>query len=260
MPRLVGHRSTTELLDRARPRTLLIQGPPAVGRRVLARDYAELLEWDESLVLELIDPSMGELREAVEMLRRKPAKFLILELSRTSIRQQNYLLKTLEELPGDSVVVVIAEQRHVLTTVASRCLVVTLGMLNEEDLTSVLIASGLEPAQAKRVASMVGVGTVADAHFFMTSADEMAAVSQVVKAFSEGDRRLLEHSTSEWTPERHQIFVNWVAGQAASRGPVKTMGPWSLDPRAARRLLARLASVRTNTPRSVIRLLAAEMP
>ncbi len=68
---------------------------------------------------------------------------------------QNALLKTLEEPPDRSLLVLVAEESgSLLETVVSRCFVLRFAPLSAEDVASVLRARGMEQEDARRLAEL----------------------------------------------------------------------------------------------------------
>lgn len=76
--------------------------------------------------------------------------FLVEPADRMNGEAQNALLKTLEEPPGEAVIVLVASRPHVLLpTVRSRCFQVGLGPMPPEDLATGLASRGVEPGEAR---------------------------------------------------------------------------------------------------------------
>ena len=81
--------------------------------------------------------------------------FIVDPADRMNAEAQNALLKTLEEPPGQAVVLLVASRPHLLLpTVRSRCFQLGLGPMPAEDLARALEARGLPPAEARTRAAL----------------------------------------------------------------------------------------------------------
>lgn len=95
--------------------------------------------------------------------------FIVAEAERLSEAAQNALLKTLEEPPGDAVIILIAESReNLLPTIRSRCQAIPFGLLPEAFVAARLREEieGLEEDEAGFLAAMFGgrIGPAVRAH------------------------------------------------------------------------------------------------
>lgn len=81
--------------------------------------------------------------------------FIVDPADRMHAESQNALLKTLEEPPGQAVIVLVASRPHVLLpTVRSRCFQIGFSAMAPAALAAGLIARGLEPEQARARAAL----------------------------------------------------------------------------------------------------------
>lgn len=156
----------------------LLVGPPGVGQRDLVRGFAaallcpnggcgrcaacrrasagvhpDLMEVDRS------GPSVTveDARRVVRLAQRRPLEGhrQVVAVSDVHLARlaAPVLLKTLEEPPGPTVFVLLAETvPEELTTVASRCVRIDLHAVASDVLASWLQAQGLEPQQARAIA------------------------------------------------------------------------------------------------------------
>jgi DNA polymerase III subunit delta' len=106
-----------------------------------------------------IDLSIHVIRpEVVDKAARKSAMgrgkvFIIEQADLMNPPAQNALLKTLEEPPGRSLVVLITEQiGQMLPTIRSRCQMIRFGQLSEATVSRELIARGIETKLAQKAA------------------------------------------------------------------------------------------------------------
>ena len=81
--------------------------------------------------------------------------FIVDPADRMNAESQNALLKTLEEPPGQAVIVLVASRPHVLLpTVRSRCFQIGFGALSPDELASGLVSLGMGPAEAEARAAL----------------------------------------------------------------------------------------------------------
>ncbi len=81
--------------------------------------------------------------------------FLVEPADRMNGESQNALLKTLEEPPGEAVIVLVASRPHVLLpTVRSRCFELGFGAMPPHDLARGLVARGIAPHEAHARAAL----------------------------------------------------------------------------------------------------------
>jgi len=176
------------------PHALLFRGPESVGKGSVARIFAAAL-FCEADGLEACGscrscralassshpdftcvefekrPSDGELRKEIVIdqirnlnhlagvaPRQAPHRlFLIDPADRMNREAQNGLLKTLEEPPGNAVLILVASRPHVLLpTVRSRCFSVGFSPLSPGDLTTMLGMRGLSPTESQARAALAG--------------------------------------------------------------------------------------------------------
>lgn len=105
---------------------------------------------------------VAEVREVERVLRLRPlegsAKFVVIEQAdRMTIEAQNALLKTLEEPPGASHLVLLVERvRMLLPTVRSRCQTLSFRPLRPEEAADILVAEGMSQEDARWAAHLSG--------------------------------------------------------------------------------------------------------
>ena len=156
----------------------LFVGPPGTGRTEAAVAFAAALFCPEGgcgscescrATLELRHPdlvvveregaaiSVGQAGEVVRLASRSPrvASYQVLVLVDFHLVGQAAptLLKTIEEPPASTVIVVTAESVPAdFVTIASRCARVDFSPLSEDDLVEILVREGAEPATAETAA------------------------------------------------------------------------------------------------------------
>lgn len=197
--------------------SLLVCGPRGVGRALLARELARAINCrggdgprpcgacapcrkiasgtsgDCLFVRPLDKPSIGidQVREMLDELALAPVEsdrrvFVVDPASALREDAQNALLKGLEEPPGRALIILIAEHEgELLPTIASRCLVVSLGPLEREETIDVLVQEGLPRDEAERRAAWAG-GSPGEA--LEEDAVELAELcAEALSAFAAGD-------------------------------------------------------------------------
>ncbi len=124
------------------------------------------------------------IREVEQALRLRPVegelKLLVIDdAHRMNVQTQNALLKTLEEPPGQThIILTTSRLRNILPTVVSRCQRVAFRALPAEAVVQTLIqARGLDRAQAHLLASLAG-GSVGRA--LLLEADDIFALRDAV--------------------------------------------------------------------------------
>jgi DNA polymerase III delta' subunit len=186
---LIGHEDVLVFLESELPNpshAYLFVGPTGTGKATVAREFARLLlcpehgEHDEACSscrrirtgnhpdLVLVEPegrtSLGAetARWVVGQAVLTPVEsdrrlFLIEEAGLMTDQAANALLKTLEEPSGAVVFLLVAESEEDFPpTVASRCRIVRVGRVPEDDLTAALIDRGIEEEKARVLALVSG--------------------------------------------------------------------------------------------------------
>jgi DNA polymerase III subunit delta' len=106
------------------------------------------------------DISIEQIRELQQVLSLRPYEAprkacLIEPAERLSIGASNAMLKTLEEPPGNALMILIASQAdQLLSTIRSRCQQLRFAKLSEDEIKLLLINQGMDAAQAATVAPL----------------------------------------------------------------------------------------------------------
>lgn len=184
---VIGHASVVELLksELSGPsQAYLFVGPSSIGKAMVASRFAAglLTPADGAVVdrtrrlvlggthpdLVVVEPegaaSIGvdQAREVVRRASMAPIEaartvFLIPEAGTMTEQAANALLKTLEE-PGATVVfLLVAESEDQFpSTIASRCRVVRMGRVTDDDMTEALVDRGMDRERAAGLAAVAG--------------------------------------------------------------------------------------------------------
>lgn len=163
---------------------VLLFGPAGVGKRTLAGVLAQSLYCagekkpcgecpackrflagshpDVHRIAEKARVGVDEIRDLIGALQSAAYeggwKTVILELAGAMTTQaQNCLLKTLEEPPGNTVFLLTAvNTAALLPTIRSRCRMVRVPPMTREEVESILLLEGIEPARAAQLAGLSG--------------------------------------------------------------------------------------------------------
>jgi DNA polymerase III subunit delta' len=185
LDRVVGQPRAVRLLDAsiaAPVHAYLFVGPPGTGKREAAVGFAAALTCPDGgcgtcdacletlagrhpdvVVVERRGASIltAQAQEVVRLALRTPraARFQVLVLVDFHLVENvaPILLKTIEEPPDTTVIIVVAEAvPPELVTIASRCVTVAFDPLGSVDVTSVLVRDGVDIATATAVAEVAG--------------------------------------------------------------------------------------------------------
>jgi DNA polymerase-3 subunit delta' len=183
---VIGQQHAVAALQAAAARPIhayLLVGPRGSGKRQLARSFAASLlaatatsDPDRTARLALAGrhPDLHEFERAGPYITVEQADSIIAESSRTGVESdrkvlvlvdfhlvqpavEGKLLKSIEEPPGDTVFVVLAESvPALLEPIASRCVRIDVDPLPESVVADALVASGVDDGIAAEVASAAG--------------------------------------------------------------------------------------------------------
>ncbi|MCM2267417.1 MAG: hypothetical protein NDI60_06520 [Elusimicrobiales bacterium] len=118
---------------------------------------AAFLDEDESANLKI-----DTMREMTRWAQQKPMLapwkiFIVRDAEAMVANAQNAILKTLEEPPpGTLVILTVSRKAALLSTILSRCCLIEFGPLPEAALRTILAAQGADPAEAARLAALGG--------------------------------------------------------------------------------------------------------
>ena len=187
--KIKGHERIREFLTRSLEEgrvghAYLFSGREGMGKRLVALEFAlALLEATEDTkttrIIKGVHPdfreiepeekgtiSIEKIREAQEWLFLAPMerekKVLLINEAHTMTREaSNAFLKTLEEPPPHSTIILITSQAHrLLPTILSRCQILRFPPLPQETVEEILMEMGMDPSRA-REASTLARGSVA---------------------------------------------------------------------------------------------------
>lgn len=195
---ILGHKRQIDILDRAYglkrlAHSYIFAGPSGVGKKLLAKEFAKALNCEKTLSNEdakhftvcgncpsctsieegthinfiSLEPEKGiikidKVRELLKSLSYKVDKgmrVVVFDDGHTlGAEAQNALLKTLEEPPENTILILVTSRpQDFLTTILSRCQKIAFGVLEESLIKNYLIdEDGLAPDKAETIARLSG--------------------------------------------------------------------------------------------------------
>lgn len=134
---MVGQLKLLQTVDRyisskTFPRTLLLEGPWGCGKHTLVKELSDRLSIDveditDSLTLETLD----------NITISTSPKIYLIDSSNISVREQNIILKFLEEPLKNSYIILLCEAKNkLIPTVLNRCVCLTFESYTQEELRS----------------------------------------------------------------------------------------------------------------------------
>jgi replication-associated recombination protein RarA len=215
MRRVVGHTSQLRNLRANLPPVTLLLGPDGVGKWTLALNVAEHYRyWDDDTFAS--PEPMGTLRaqsiiEFTQTAGLGPSgKLVLASLDEAAPAAQNTLLKLLEE-PPPKVKFLLTASTPPLPTVVSRCQVLRLGLLTDDQVTEVLGLIGHDPRTALAAAAMSGGSVRAALDSIDTAESALEQVRKALRAVSEGTPAMLPplFRGDSWGYAHHRLLLVW---------------------------------------------------
>lgn len=150
---LVGHQGVIGALSSQLPPVSIIAGPPSVGKRLIAAHAAMTNHVARVDFTEVSRLTVGEATRIKHFINIQPMssyKFALIDLDSASTEAVNDLLKALEEPPSYARFSLISSRR-VPRTLLTRGHKYTVGLLNPEDLETILLSKGIPPSDAAKL-------------------------------------------------------------------------------------------------------------
>lgn len=122
------------------PRTLLLEGKWGCGKHTLCHEIAQRMQ------LELSDITNTLTLDTLQEISTRPTPYIyLIDASSISVKEQNIILKFLEEPLKNSYIIVLCESRYkLLPTVLNRCQTVSFEEYSELELLSI-VKQNVEP-------------------------------------------------------------------------------------------------------------------
>lgn len=240
----------------------LLWGPASVGKWTLAEHAVKFHGAIPAEVVRAEKLTAERAREIIRSVRVAPfGKFraVIMRLDGASSESLNAMLKLLEEPPKYARFLLVSS-RPPLPTVKSRAVVVPMGLLTDDEVTAVLMQSGMDQDFAAR-AAVLGAGQVQPAQDSDAAGSARATVTSVLRAIAESDRELAARVLSSWNVETHSMFLTWALEASSGRWRVFTEAEsfGLADGSVPRQLVARLATVGSARPRVAARVVVESL-
>lgn len=240
---IVGWGDLSDLLKSFQ--VLLIIAPESTGKRTFAMQQASQActgcIFDVFAPEERLTPQLA--RDAIDFLsQRSQQRHAILRLQQE--RPQNILLKTLEDPPPNTKIILLAEQDPLPTVMSRAQITLRRGPLTETELTAIMIQQGFNESVIARAAHAGGVRQAAE----IASTERFRSQAlTAAKAVQTLDRALLRRALEDWTQECSDALTQWCS-ESMSRVPriytIEELG----NPVLARKLLFTLLQFDMATP------------
>lgn len=186
---LVGHQEVVESLSSQLPPVSIITGPPSVGKRMIAAYAAMKNSISRIDFTEVTRLTVDEAARVKEFIASEPMsrhKFVLIDLDAASSRAIDKLLITLEQPPTYARFAITTSQ-PVPRTLLTRGWKYPVGLLEPEDLQTILLNKGIPVADAVKLCHLGRVDVALNA--YANSAARMSAIN-VLQAVESGDHIL----------------------------------------------------------------------
>jgi hypothetical protein len=253
-----GHEVHRRALEQQLPAAALLTGPPSVGKWTLTHHLAE--HHDIAVVDRFVAPdglTAALARNVVALSARAPMgtlRLVQIRLDGSTTTALNALLKTLEE-PPEHTRFLLTSSAPTLPTVTSRCQIFRFGLLDEQDLTAICRAHGMDAAAAARAARL-GRGQVRPALLVDAVDGRRLAVQHLTRALAGKDHEGFDKALRGWDQTSTDMLLTWLGEVITGRwqffDPGDALG-LDQDRRTALRMLTALGRHRHARPRLAIR-------
>lgn len=181
---LVGHQGVIEALSSQLPPVSIITGPPSVGKRKIAAWAAmsnNVARVDFTEVSRLTVDEAVRIQDFMATQPMQELKFALIDLDAASTQATNKLLKYLEQPPTYARFSLISSDA-VPRTLLTRGHNYTVGLLNSDDLLTILLNKGLPERDALKVARLGRVDLALQAYSDMAARTTAMSVLQAVES------------------------------------------------------------------------------
>lgn len=168
-----------------RAHALLFAGPEGVGKALAAADYGRALGATPYLISKLEDKheiliaQVHELLRELSMTSDKPRAIVVDDAHRMSEEAQNALLKTLEEPPKDTTLILVTHvPDKLLGTIRSRCQTLFFHPLADEEIAALAKKRHRLDDDRAKVAALLAGGSIGALSLLAGTIDEVIAAAR----------------------------------------------------------------------------------
>jgi len=253
---LVGHQGVTRALSSKLPPVSIITGPPSVGKRLIATYAAitnDVARVDFTEVPRLTVDEASRINQFMAVSPNKDLKFALIDIDSASNAAINDLLNLLEHPPEYARFSIISSKR-VPATVLTRGHKYTVGLLNSEELTQILLSKGLPQNEVNKVSKLGRVDLALQAYSDIAAKATALTVLQAVesgdyilfsqsfKAVDERAAQLIVVALEESASQRWKLFTpDYLGAFAQKRVGLAVLSSWSNVSSARPQLAVRAA-------------------
>lgn len=250
---VVGHEQIRQRLTGRLPSAALFLGPASVGKWTLAehlRAEHKILAGD---VLRVRQLTAEAARTVVRFCHSAPMgkrRLALIRLDGADPRQLHMLLKTLEEAPASTHIILLAQELP-LETISSRTEIHSFSLLSDAQVEDVLLQRKFKPGDAKRWAALAG-GQVRNALDLSDGLDAKVTVLAAIRAIRERDANALDNLAGKWG-DQHSLLLGSLCREAVT-GRWRIFDPAEVEGMGRRLPLSILFALRADIrPRLVVR-------
>jgi hypothetical protein len=253
---LVGHERVTRELSSRLPSVFIITGPPSVGKRLVAANAAMQHKINRVDFIEISRLTVAESSRIKNFMATSPMeslKFALINLDLATTPAINDLLKSLEEPPSYARFSLISSNR-VPATLLTRGHKYTVGLLNSNELLSILMSKGVPENEARKVSKLGRVDLAMQAYSDISAKATAISVLQSVelndyplftqafKAVDDAAAHMVVAALEEGASQNWKLFNPEYMGAFANRKVALTvLSAWSNVASARPQLAVRTA-------------------
>lgn len=141
---MVGQKKIKTFLNKVTidtlPRTILLVGPEGCGKHLLCQGIAEKFGFEKHDITEILT-----LENIQEIYQRTILTLYVIDCTKITSREENVILKFLEEPPKSAFIILLAETtNYMLSTVVNRCYQIVFERYSRDDLAKFIVENSDE--------------------------------------------------------------------------------------------------------------------